>query len=255
MAALIWYQLLKRPRVAARPDAQAGSLLGTAILNGELDELRRLGAVPLQLDEEELIDRAARLLAGGAVLGWVQGRMEFGPRALGCRSILADPRDPGMQQQLNAKIKRRESFRPFAPAVPEEDAEQFFDLRQAGSSRYMLHTFQVRDSGDLPNSSFLPAITHLDGSARVQTVSAAEHPRFHRLLKRFGQLTGVPVLINTSLNVRGEPLVRTAGEAFRCFAATEMDALLVEQSLYLRSDQPPEVMTRLAQRELDLELD
>jgi carbamoyltransferase len=179
--------------------------------------------------------------------------MEFGPRALGCRSILGDPRDAAMQRKLNLSIKYRESFRPFAPAVLAEDAEHWFDMHGAASP-YMLLVRPVRDIHRLPlpagydgwdvrrklehPRSRVPAITHIDFSARVQTVDAAVSPRFHALISAFKQRTGTGMLVNTSFNVRGEPIVRSADDAYRCFMRTEMDALVIGDHLFLKHEQP-----------------
>lgn len=252
VAWLIWHQLLEQPRTVLQHDRQAGSLLGTAIAPDEIAVLRADGAVGQQLEDETLFDRVSDLLADGKVVGWVQERMEFGPRALGSRSILGDPRNVDMQTTMNVKIKFRESFRPFAPAVLEEYAHQCFDIERGASSPYMLFTFGVlperrREVDEsVPRGiarvrqirSDLPAVTHLDYSARVQTVSRDRYPRFHRLISRFHQKTGCPVLINTSFNVRGEPIVRTAADAYRCFMATHMDALVIGNFLMLREEQP-----------------
>ena len=216
-------------------------------------ELAALGAVSTELEESALLDRVAALLAEGAVVGWFQGRMEFGPRALGARSILGDPRNPEMQRRMNLKIKMRESFRPFAPAVLAEEAAGWFDLD--GDSPYMLVTAPVRAerrlavaSGDdtqeglarlaVPRS-MIPAVTHVDYSARVQTVDRETHPRFHALLARFHALTGCPMLVNTSFNQRGEPIVCTPRDAYRCFLRTGIDWLVVERHLLDRAAQPP----------------
>jgi carbamoyltransferase len=196
----------------------------------------------------------ADLLATGKVVGWVQGRMEFGPRALGNRSILGDPRDADMQKKLNLKIKYRESFRPFAPAVLAEDAEHWFDMRGA-TSPYMLLVRPVHHAHRLAlpeayeswgvrqkleqRRSTVPAITHIDFSARVQTVDRGTNPRFHALISAFKAVTGVGMLVNTSFNVRGEPIVRSADDAYCCFMRTEMDALVINDHLFLRSEQPP----------------
>src|SRR5262249_8374337 len=161
---------------------------------------------------------------------WYQGRMEFGPRALGARSILADPRDPGMRDRINALVKKREAFRPFAPAVAAERCAEFFDLE--GPSPFMLDTAQVL------RPEALPAITHVDGSARLQTVDAAVDPRFHALLTAFGELTGYPILLNTSFNVRGEPIVCTPADALASFARCRLDALVIGDVLVLRDDVP-----------------
>ena len=203
-------------------------------------------------DPTQLVERAAALLAVGKVVGWVNGRMEFGPRALGARSILGDPRDTEMQKKLNLKIKYRESFRPFAPAVLAEDAPRYFDIHTR--SPYMLlvrpvqHDLRKSLPSDYPQfgireklyheRSSLPAITHVDFSARVQTVHRETNPRFHALISAFKARTGVGVLVNTSFNVRGEPIVCTPEDAYRCFMRTEMDALVVGDHLFLKPEQP-----------------
>ncbi|MFE2229909.1 carbamoyltransferase family protein [Streptomyces kronopolitis] len=242
-----------RPHLARGTDAMAGALLGPACSDRETAEFLTRGGYPaVRLPERDLVERVAAELARGRVVGWFQGRMEFGPRALGNRSILADPRDPAMQSTLNLKTKFRESFRPFAPAVRAEDAKDWFDLTQ--ESPYMLLTAQVaaaqrRECGAAADGvtgpdllrvprSTIPAVTHVDGSARVQTVSAAHHPRFHALLTAFGDRTGCPVLVNTSFNVRGEPIVRDAAEAYACFMRTRIDLLVLGDFLLDKRDQP-----------------
>jgi carbamoyltransferase len=229
-------------------DNMQGALLGPHYSDGEVREFLRNHGLPCEeLEEDQLPQRVAQLLAAGAVVGWVQGRMEFGPRALGSRSILADPRAPAMQRTLNLKIKFRESFRPFAPAVPEERVAEYFELERP--SPYMLLVAKVRGAASARSAarglarqqaidSPLPAVTHVDDSARVQTVSRACNPRFHALLQSFGALTGVPVLVNTSFNVRGEPIVCSLADAWRCFMATGMDALVLGRCLLLREAQP-----------------
>jgi carbamoyltransferase len=181
--------------------------------------------------EEELLDDVAGRLARGEVVGWFHGAMEFGPRALGARSILADPRLQHMRDHVNAAVKKREAFRPFAPAVLAERASDHFDLD--GPSPYMLETCQVRSELDLP------AITHVDGSARPQTVDAERNPRFHRLLERFERLTGCPVLLNTSLNLRGEPIACTPVDAISCFVRSGMDCIVLEDLVLDRAGTPP----------------
>lgn len=249
-ALLGWHHYRKEPRRIPDGDRQFGSFLGPAYDAGEL--LRREMIPHVEFAEDELVSRVARLLEEGKVVGWYQGRMEFGPRALGNRSILADPRRGDMQEKLNLKIKFRESFRPFAPSILEERASDCFQL--AEPSPYMLLVAPVReelrsDSGGIlspPNGanehssmmerlkqrrSTLPAVTHVDYSARVQTVSRAENSRFHSLLSAFERRTGCPVLVNTSFNVRGEPPVCTPEDAYRCFLRTEMDYLILGQCL------------------------
>lgn len=206
------------PRAGAC-DGMSGAALGPAFTDGEIEGLLVELGLPIEpLDDDVLLDRAVALLAGGAAIGWFDGRMEFGPRALGHRSILADPRSATMQAHLNERIKERESFRPFAPAVLWEHATEWFDLDRP--SPYMLFTARARDDR-------LPACTHVDGSARVQTVHRETHPRFHALLRRFHDVTGCPVLLNTSFNVAGQPIVCTPDEAISTAARAGLDALVL----------------------------
>jgi carbamoyltransferase len=230
-----------------------GSLLGPEFSEAEIwQALEAHGAVFEQLDEAAMLERAAGLLADGAMLGWFQGRMEFGPRSLGSRSILGDARLASMQSAINQKVKFRESFRPFAPAVLEERAGDYFDL--TSESPYMLLVADVAQSQRLAKPaeesvgfdrlkherSTLPAVTHIDGSARVQTVGRERHPLFWRLLKQFEQRTGCGVLLNTSFNVRGEPVVCTPDDAYRCFVNTAIDWLAIGPFLLSRERQPVE---------------
>lgn len=242
-----------RAHVRRGTDAMAGALLGPAFSAGEVEEFLRRGGYPaVRLPERELPERVAGELAAGKVVGWFQGRMEFGPRALGNRSILADPRDPETQSTLNLKTKFRESFRPFAPAVLAEEAKDWFELGQ--ESPYMLLTAQVAaarrrevdaeaagltglDLLRVPRSA-VPAVTHVDGSARVQTVTADRNPRFRALLTAFRERTGCPVLVNTSFNVRGEPIVRDPAEAYACFMRTRIDLLVLGDFVLDKRDQP-----------------
>ena len=253
-ALLAWHRWFGAPRlVAPGRDAMHGALLGPEFTASEAEAaLLAEGAVIHRLDEQDLVSHVAGLLADGLVVGWFDGPMEFGPRALGARSILADPRDPGMQRTLNLKIKFRESFRPFAPSVLAERARQYFEL--CDESPYMLIVAPLREEcrvatavddlsrpmSDriLQSRSSVPAVTHLDYSARVQTVSPEVSPRFHALLRAFEERTGCPMLVNTSFNVRGEPVVCTPGDAWRCFRRTQMDALVVYPFLLLRHEQP-----------------
>lgn len=239
-------------RVPDPDDGMQGALLGPEHDDDAIGRyLEEQGAPARRLAPDELDTEVARGLAGGAVVGWFQGRMEFGPRALGARSILGDPRDPRMQSLMNVKIKGRESFRPFAPAVLEEDSADYFDLR--GSSPYMLVVADVApaqllsDVGDDAARglerlrvvrSRIPAVTHVDRSARVQTVSMSRAPRFHRLLTEFKRQTGCSVLVNTSFNVRGEPIVNTPADAYRCFMRTDIDLLALGGFLLRKRDQP-----------------
>jgi carbamoyltransferase len=217
------------------------------------------------MSEDEMIDHTAGLLAAGKVVGWFQGRMEFGPRALGARSILGDPHSPDMQSRMNLKIKFRESFRPFAPAVMRESVSEYFDLD--ADSPYMLLVAPVtekqRVNGNVTDNaagldklrtlrSRLPAVTHVDHSARVQTVASEDSPCFYKLLRRFGDITGDPVLINTSFNVRGEPIVCTPEDAFRCFMRTGMDHLVIEGCVLDKEQQDQSILrTMSAEMEFD----
>ncbi len=228
-----WHEHLGKERTPLPGDSMKGALLGPGWDDRAIDEaLSRLGAVAHAPGVEALLGQTAELLARGDVVGWFQGRMEYGPRALGNRSILGDPRDPGMQSRMNLKIKFRESFRPFAPAVPAERASASFDLDR--ESPYMLLVAPVGAGC----RAALPAVTHVDGSARVQTVSAERNPLFHRLLSAFERLTGCAVLVNTSFNVRGEPIVCTPEDAYRCFRRTGMDHLVLGGRLLHQAEQP-----------------
>lgn len=256
-ALFAWHQLLGAPRTADPRDSQCGSLLGPDLSEADarrcLDQAQAVYQfVP---DDDELCRSVAESLAGGQVVGWVQGRMEFGPRALGSRSILGDARNPAMQSELNLKTKFRESFRPFAPSVLEGRAADYFQWPSGRSSPYMMFVTNVRDRpGGMPRAddrsraplerlrgsgAALPAITHVDGSARLQTVDAARHGRYAKLLEHFAALTGTPLLVNTSFNVRGEPIVCTAEDAYRCFMATNIDVLVLDRFVLRKSDQPP----------------
>jgi carbamoyltransferase len=253
VALFIWHQLLDNPRAAAPHDSQQGSLLGPEYSDTEIQRfLDSAGADYHHCDsDEELCDRVAALLANEKVVGWFQGRMEFGPRALGARSILGDARSATMQSVMNQKIKFRESFRPFAPAVLAEHTREYFELPPDVESPYMLLVAPVqtaqRAANDAPNTAFgidklnqirstIPAVTHVDYSARVQTVDAERHGLYRRLLERFRAKTGCAVLINTSFNVRGEPIVRTPAEAFRCFQSTHIDALVMGRFVLVKRD-------------------
>ncbi|HEX2258822.1 MAG TPA: carbamoyltransferase [Actinomycetota bacterium] len=256
VAMFIWHQLLGKERRPQEGDAQTGSLLGRHFTGREVESaLESAGAIYEAIqDETELCDRVAELLSEGKVVGWFQGRMEFGPRALGSRSILADPRNPQMQSVLNLKIKFRESFRPFAPSVLSEHAAEWFDMGKSKDSPYMLFVLPVaaqhrRSTPDEPEEwkgmdklkaprSDIPAVTHVDYSARLQTVDRSRHGRFRLLVEAFWGRTGCPVLINTSFNVRGEPIVNTPEDAYRCFMATDMDVLVVEDFLLVKEEQP-----------------
>ncbi len=254
-ALFVWHQLMDRPRKAFPRDSQKGSLLGPAFTDAQIKPvLDRIGARYHQLDDQAMLERVVGLLADEKVVGRFQGRMEFGPRALGNRSILGDARSRNMQSVMNLKIKFRESFRPFAPSVLQEDVASYFEMDAEVESPYMLLVADVRpdkrldDEGkrkglkgmDLLKSarSVVPAITHVDYSARVQTVDRERSPEYHRLIERFKEKTGCPVIINTSFNVRGEPIVGRPEDAINCFINTGMDALVLEHFLLLKSEQP-----------------
>lgn len=254
-AALAWWHIgLGRPRVPEAHDAMRGSYLGPEFSRQEvLKTCRRFQApVHLAASERELVDTVADLLDAGKVVGWFQGRMEYGPRALGNRSILGDPRNPEMQKRLNLKIKYREGFRPFAPSVLEEDVREYFDI--ASDSPYMLVVEPVKEAlrkpvpegyAELPlwerlywQRSTLPAVTHIDYSARIQTVSRRTNPRYWALIDAFKRRHGCSVVVNTSFNVRGEPVVCTPADAYVCFMRTEMDCLVMGDVLLYKEEQP-----------------
>ena len=255
-----WHRAQGAPRSAIGPggDGMAGAYLGPQFDDDQIARtLDQLGAVYTRLSHAELLDRAAADLADGQAMGWFQGRAEYGPRALGNRSILADPRRSDTQSVLNLKVKFRESFRPFAPAVLAEHVGDYFDLD--ADSPYMLLVAPVREDLRLPVDdqatgldrlkqlrSSIPAVTHVDYSARVQTVRADTNPRFHALLGRFHQLTGCAALVNTSFNVRGEPVVGSPEDAFRCFMGTHLDRLAIGNCYLLKSEQPPALASNYA---------
>ena len=235
-------------------DALKGAYLGPKYSNKEIYKMaRKFGASYEELaSTEQTVEQVAQLIAEGNIVGWHQGRMEFGPRALGARSIIADARNPEMQKKLNLKIKFRESFRPFAPVVPAEDVAEYFEHEDI--SPYMLMVKRVRSERTIPYPddfngkdlfdklyflrSDIPSITHIDYSARLQTVHKETNPRFWALLQAFKRKTGYSVLVNTSFNVRGEPIVNTPEDSYRCFMCTDMDYLVIENMLFTKNDQP-----------------
>ena len=252
-AALAAYHIrYKKNRVISKTDAMSGSYLGPKFREKEvLESLNSLGAVYTQLSENQIIEETAKALTEGKAIGWMHGRMEFGPRALGARSIIADPRSTSMQKQLNLKVKYRESFRPFAPSVLREYVSEWFEIDS--DSPYMLFVANVKkdkrtktskgdknlfgiDKLNIPRSS-VPAITHIDYSARIQTVHQDTNPRYHSLISRFEEITGCPLVVNTSFNVRGEPIVCTPEDAFHCFMGTELDILVIENFLLHKEQQ------------------
>ncbi len=269
VATLIWHRHLRRPR-SVRPgrDAMHGALLGPGFSDEEIEQcLLAEGAVYERLGPAELPACVARLLAGEKVVGWFQGRMEFGPRALGARSILGDPRSPTMQAQMNIKIKFREGFRPFAPSVLRERVADYFELDT--ESPYMLLVAPIKRQRQVPMTagqralwgidqlnvprSDIPAVTHVDYSARIQTVTADENPEYYELLRAFEQLTGCAVLVNTSFNVRGEPIVCTPSDAYRCFMRTHLDYLALGPFLLDKARQAVWKETTDWQREFQLD--
>ena len=257
VALSVWHKELNQPRKAIPKDAMQGSYLGPHYSQKSIEkELSHCGAKYQVLTETEMIEQAAQALADGGAVGWFQGRMEFGPRALGGRSILGDPRSESMQKTLNLKVKYRESFRPFAPSVLREDVEDWFELND--DSPYMLLVDKVKankcrsmneeqeqlfgiDKLNVRRSE-IPAVTHVDYSARIQTVHKETNPKYHALLTRFKEKTDCSVVVNTSFNVRGEPIVCTPEDAFKCFMGTELDMLVVGNCLLEKDDQSIELI-------------
>ena len=250
---LAWYENFKVPRTVNPSDSMKGSYLGCEFSNDQIIEyLNKIKAPFETLEDNELFDKLAEMLDAGKVIGWFNGPMEFGPRALGGRSIIGDPRNQKMQSIMNLKIKYRESFRPFAPSVLEEDVANQFEMNN--KSPYMLLVSPVKKElckemtqkqSELfgieklnISRSTLPAITHVDYSARVQTVSEETNPRYYQLISSFKKRTGCPTIVNTSFNVRGEPIVCTPQDAYRCFMRTEMDILVLQNQILLKSEQP-----------------
>ena len=254
-ALFVWYQYLENRRVADnRKDVQQGSYLGPAFENGDIKDYLKSKTIPYtEIGDEEIPEKIADLIADQKVIGWFEGRMEFGPRALGGRSIIGDARSPEMQEKMNLKIKFRESFRPFAPSVIKESVSDFFEME--GESPYMLLVAPVkkeicREMSPEEQQRFgldklhvvrstIPAVTHVDYSARVQTVSKDDNPLYYRMIAKYGEKYGCPVIINTSFNVRGEPIVCTPGDAYLCFMRTNMDYLIMGNFLIEKKDQKP----------------
>lgn len=262
-ALFVWYQLLGNERKTDGTDKQHASLLGPSYNNLQIcTYLDSIGAKYHTLEDSMLFDNVADLISEEKVIGWFQGRTEFGPRALGNRSIIGDARSEKMQTVMNLKIKFRESFRPFAPCVLREDVDKYFQMRPEEDSPYMLLVAALRDDKRLVvntppaalkgldklkvRRSVVPAITHVDYSARIQTIDKRRHPKMHQLMTKFKEKTGCPVIINTSFNIRGEPIVCTPEHAYRCFMATNMDVLVMENQVLYKEEQP-----RTAQSEID----
>ena len=268
-ALAVWHMYENGPRASGlgpRMDGQRGSYLGPSFTQSEIESFLRSQAAPYTIvDDASLLPRVARFIADGKIIGWFSGRMEFGPRALGARSIIGDARDPEMQKRMNLKIKFRESFRPFAPAVLAEHVSEWFDLDRP--SPYMLLVAGVKKEHQIAMSeeqqklfgidklnvrrSTIPAVTHVDYSARVQTVHRETNPRFHGLISEFHSLTGCPVVVNTSFNVRGEPIVCTPDDAYRCFMNTDIDVLVLDNALLLKQEQPRRAGGEIREFDLD----
>jgi len=262
VAYLIWHQLLGKERVPDAADSQQGSLLGPSYSDDEIASFLKSerAAHDTASDDDDLCGRAAKLIAQGKVAGWFQGRMEFGPRALGARSILGDARNDAMQTKLNMKVKFRESFRPFAPSVLVEHTEDYFDIAPARESPYMLLVSRVKNDKLLhhtetpPRSidklavkrSVIPAVTHVDCSARMQTVDAARHGVYHKLLMKFNEVTGCPVVVNTSFNLSWDPIVCSPQDAYRTFMTSDIDALCMGRHILLKEKQPAFVSDEVA---------
>ena len=267
-ASSVWHQYLEKPRQVKGSDSMKGSYLGPRFSSDEIQQyLDDVRAIYTYFNEAELCKTVANILAKGNVVGWFQGRMEFGPRALGDRSIIGDPRNKKMQSVMNLKIKYRESFRPFAPSVLADKVSDYFELDH--NSPYMLLVANIKEDLkiamteeqkqlfgieklNIPRSQ-LPAITHVDYSARVQTVHPETNPRYHQLISEFEALTGCGVLVNTSFNVRGEPIVCTPEDAYRCFMRTEMDYLVLENYVLAKTDQPQVKKDETWQQEFELD--
>ncbi len=272
-ALFVWYQLLDNERKVDGRDQQKASLLGPAYSSEQIRRfLDTVNAIyHIYIDDEKLFDKVAELINEEKVIGWFQGRMEFGPRALGSRSIIGDARSQKMQSIMNRKIKFRESFRPFAPCVLRENMQEYFDLPRGQESPYMLLVANIQNEKRLPintpleslkgldklkvQRSCVPAVTHVDYSARIQTVDIERHPKLHRLMSRFKETTGCPVIINTSFNIRGEPIVCSPEHAYRCFVATNMDVLVMENLLLYKEQQPQATQHEVDEYKAQFELD
>ena len=254
----LWHKELKKERLLPIEDKMKGSYLGPKFSNLEIESvLKKIGAIYDKFSEDEMIKIASEELAREKTIGWFQGRMEFGPRALGCRSIIADPRSAKMQKNLNLKVKFRESFRPFAPSITKEDLSKWFDLNC--DSPYMLLVANIKEDKKIEMTqsekklfgidklnikrSEIPAVTHVDYSARIQTVHKETNLRYYKLIKNFQQITNCPVLVNTSFNIRGEPIVCSVEDAFRCFMGTDLDMLICEDFILYKDKQNKQLLT------------
>ncbi len=264
----IWHEHLENKRIPSPMDSMQGCFLGPSFSNVEIEDFLKKYKIPYKkLEQKELLSRTAKNLSDEKVIGWFQGRMEYGPRALGARSIIGDPRSSKMQSIMNLKIKFRESFRPFAPSILGDKKTEYFDL--SADSPYMLLTAQVKGSRckklddlqqklngiellNIPKSD-IPAVTHVDYSARVQTVHHETNPKYYDLIKEFEKLTGYGVIVNTSFNVRGEPIVCTPKDAYKCFIRTEMDCLVIEDFYLEKSEQSPELLKQFKLESFELD--
>ncbi len=267
-ALAFWHKELSQPRkIDSQKDNMKGSYLGPSFKEKEIEKsLENLGAKYLKCSDDELSDKIADELNNEKIVGWFQGRMEFGPRALGCRSIIADPRSEKMQKNLNLKIKFRESFRPFAPSILREDVDKWFELDC--DSPYMLLVANVKKEIQISETneskklfgierlnlkrSTIPAVTHVDYSARIQTVHKETNPKYYNLIKKFKDKTGCPILVNTSFNIRGEPIVCTIEDAFRCFMGTDLDILVCENFILLKNEQDKNLLNNYKEK-IDLD--
>ncbi len=263
-----WHIHLNKDRyVTSELDKMKGGFLGPKFTNDEIEiELKTCGATFKKMSDEDMIEYVANALVKGKAVGWMQGRMEFGPRALGSRSIIADPRSPNMQKTLNLKVKYRESFRPFAPSILFEDVSEWFEYNT--HSPYMLFVANVRkdkhvkieakeqslfgiDKLKVPHS-IVPAITHVDYSARIQTVHIDTNPLFYSVIQKFKKKTGCPIVVNTSFNIRGEPIVCSPTDAFKCFMGNKLDLLAIGNFILLKDDQNKKMINYYEQKyELD----
>ena len=256
-ALAVWYHEFKNNRNIEKHDSMKGSLLGPWYSNSEVEtELIELNAVYEKMGDDELINLVANELSNGCAVGWFQGKMEFGPRALGSRSILADPRSKDTQKNLNLKVKFRENFRPFAPSILREKLDEWFNLQD--DSPYMLLVDNIKDTRKIEETisekkltgldrlkvsrSQVPAVTHVDYSSRIQTVHKRLNPKFHNLISKFYEITECPILVNTSFNIRGEPIVCSPQDAFRCFAGTDIDLLVIENYVLYKKSQKNETL-------------
>lgn len=248
----VWHKELCKPRIVDKNDSMKGTYLGPKFEQSEIESaLRHCGARFRIVDEEDMLEETAVALSEGKAVGWFQGRMEFGPRALGGRSILADPRSTTMQKMLNLKVKYRESFRPFAPSVLREDVSEWFEMDNDSPYMLLVHGIKKEKRRKMSreeeklfgieklnvNRSAIPAVTHVDYSARIQTVHERTNPKYHALIKKFKEKTGCPVVVNTSFNVRGEPIVDSPANAFRCFMGTDIDLLVVGNCMLEKQNQ------------------